>query len=122
MLYLLAQDTPPTNLTFLDVITIPIALTLLGCVIFYAGWWVENRLTKAPWKWIALAPVGYAIYMGICDVSNFRNPFYYSAVTTESVKKMTFAHYGALVLPLLGLAGIILFHFFNHKLDLDQDD
>lgn len=121
MLYPLAQEALPS--TFLDVVTMPIGLTLLGCVIFYAGWWVENRLTKAPWKWIALAPVGYAIYMGYGFLSKFiGDPFYYDAVTTESVKKMTVAHYGALVVPVLGLVGIILFHFFNHKLNIEIDD
>jgi len=121
MLYLMAQDTPD-KLTFLDVVAVPIGLTLLGCLIFYVGWWVENRLTKAPWKWIAILPVGYAIYLGIGYVQNFRDPFYYNLVTAEGAKKMTAAHYGSLIVPVLGLAGIILFHFFNHKLNLNPDE
>jgi len=31
-------------------------------------------------------------------------------------------HYSAVVIPVLGLAGIILFHLFNHKLNLSPDE
>jgi hypothetical protein len=121
MLYLLAQEATPDNM--LDVLALPVGLTLAAWLIFYAGWWVENRLTKAPWKWLAIPPVGYAIYLGVRYVFKFQDPFYRDLVDSAGGgKKMIAAHYGSLVLPVLGLAGIILFHFFNHKLNLTPDE
>ena len=121
MLYLFAQDVPPENLGFLDVLVWPVGLTLVGWFIFYYGWWVENRLTKAPWKWVAVVPVLYAIYMGCDYVGKYNNPLYNSLVAPGG-KKMMIAHYGALIVPAAGLIGIILFHFYNHKLNLVTDD
>ncbi len=120
MLHLLADETIPEGIS--DIIFLPLALTLGACLIFYAGWWVENRLTKAPWKWIALAPVLYALYIGIGWMLRFQEPVYNSLVTTGSAKKMIAAHYGSVIIPILGLIAIVLFHFFNHKLNLDPDE
>ncbi|HWA82459.1 MAG TPA: hypothetical protein VG820_03435 [Fimbriimonadaceae bacterium] len=122
MLYLLAQDTLPTDASIVDILLWPVAVTILAWIIFYAGWWVENRLMKAPWKWLAVLPVAYGIYIGIDDVIKISDPFYRSAVGVGAMKKMIAAHYGALIIPVLGLAGIILFHFFNHKLNLPTDE
>ncbi|HVT12932.1 MAG TPA: hypothetical protein VHE55_11760 [Fimbriimonadaceae bacterium] len=122
MLYLLAQDALPTDVSMVDVLLWPVALTILAWIIFYAGWWVENRLMKAPWKWLAVAPIAYGVWVGIGDVINISDPFYRSAVGVGAMKKMIAAHYGALIIPVIGLAGIILFHFFNHKLNLPTDE
>src|SRR4051794_478128 len=103
MLYLLAQETPPENLGVLDVLLLPVGLTFLGFVIFYAGWFVENRLTKAPWKWIAVAPVAYAIVVGFDTMQKYRDPFYSSLIDSAGGgRKMVFAHYGSFVIPILG--------------------
>lgn len=121
MLDLLAQIAPPENLTYMDVIVWPIATTLLGGVIFYFGWYVENRLTKAPWKWLAFVPLAYGLYIGYGYMTAYMNPFYQAAMPGGG-KKMMVAHYGAFILPLLGVIGVILFHFFNHKLNIHVDE
>lgn len=122
MLYLLAQDATGNELSMLDVLLWPVALTMAAWIIFYFGWWVENRLMKAPWKWVAVLPLLYGIYIGINDVLNINDVFYRANVGVGAMKKMTAAHYGALIVPVIGLAGIILFHFFNHKLNLSTDE
>ena len=119
MLYLLAQDTSTPD-SFLPYLGWPVGLTVLAAVIFYFGWRVENRLMKAPWKWVAFVPLAYALYLGLTLVIAYQDPFYVAKVGEG--KKMAFVHYGALLVPLLGLIGIVLFHFFNHKLNLQIDD
>jgi hypothetical protein len=121
MLYLLAQDAPPESFGFLDVLVWPVGLTLVAWFVFYAGWWMENRSAKAPWKWISILPAAYAIYIGIDYVSKYQDPIYNNLIASGG-RKMMFAHYGALIIPLLGLAGIVLFHFFNHKLNIATAD
>lgn len=121
MLHLLAQEAPPENLSMFDVIVWPIAMTLVGGLIFYFGWWVENRLTKAPWKWLAFIPLGYGLWVGYTYMTNYMNPFYQAAMPGAG-KKMLVAHYAAFIIPLLGVIGVILFHFFNHKLNISVDD
>jgi hypothetical protein len=118
---MLPQDAPPENFTFFDVLVWPVGLTMLALLIFYAGWRIEVKGGKAPWKWLAMAPGLFALYIGILYVSNYQNPLYYSLVVGAG-KKMMYAHYGALIFPLLGVAGIVFFHFFNHKLNLATDD
>lgn len=123
MLYLFAQDTPDPNMGFMNVLLWPTVLTLLGWGIFYGGWWIENRLTKAPWKWLAVIPIVIGAYIGFGFVMDIQNPVYNMYVSSSGgARKMMFAHYGALILPILGLVGLVLFHFYNHKLNLGQDD
>ena len=120
MLHLLAEDNIPNGMS--DVLMIPVGLTILAWLIFYAGWWVENRLTKAPWKWIAVVPALWAMWIGLGWVMAYRDPVYRFDINLAGGKKMMAAHYGALIIPILGLIGIVLFHFFNHKLHLDPDE
>jgi hypothetical protein len=119
MLYL-AQAGRPQSM--LDVLLWPVLLTIAGCGIFYMGWYVENRLTKAPWKWIALLPIGYAMMLGWGYVSDWSEAFYRADVGVGNERKMMAAHYGALIIPILGVIAIVLFHFFNHKLHLSTDE
>lgn len=121
MLYLFAQDATPPD-TMIDVLMWPVMLTLAAWLVFYFGWWIENRFTKAPWKWLALLPIGYALYTGGALALRYQDPFYQSMLVAGGQKKMMAAHYGAFLIPLLGLVGIILFHFFNHKLNLPGED
>lgn len=122
MLYLLAQDVPSTDLGITDVLMWPVAMTLLAWIIFFLGWRVENRLTKAPWKWIALVPLAYGLYVGFIELQNILDPFYRAQVGVGSMKKMIAAHWGGFFIPVIGLLGIVLFHFFNHKLNLPTDE
>ncbi|MFI5384760.1 MAG: hypothetical protein ACHQ50_01450 [Fimbriimonadales bacterium] len=102
----------------------PIILTLVACTIFYAGWWVENRLVKAPWKWVALVPIGYGLWIGWNDYLGrwLGDSVYQSVVSAGAAKRMMAAHWAAFLIPLFGLAAIILFHFFNHKMNLPGED
>src|ERR1051325_2865477 len=123
MFYMLAQDSSANELTMLDVLLWPVAMTMLAWVIFYFGWWVEKKKNvKAPWKWLSLAPVAFGIYVGFDYVRQILDPFYQQLVGVGMMKKMVAAHWGALIIPLIGLAGIVLFHFFNHKLDIVIED
>src|SRR5437870_4583952 len=116
---LLAQDySMPDIESPVDVLMWPVALSILGWLIFYAGWWVQNRLTKAPWKWLAVVPVVIAIFQGYDSLSWYRG----NGAGLIEGKKWIAAFYGSLIIPVLALAGIILFHFFNHKLNLPTDD
>jgi hypothetical protein len=121
-MFLLADDHIPDGMS--DILMWPIGLTLIAWLIFYAGWYVENRLVKAPWKWLAILPIAYAIWSGWNDYLSrwLGDPVYRSAVAVGAAKKMMAAHWGAFFIPFLGLVGIILFHFFNHKLNLPTDD
>lgn len=121
MFNLLAQDAPPDDLSILTIMVWPVAMTLLGGLIFYFGWWYENRMSKAPWKWIAFAPLAYGLLVGWGYMSNIMNPWYQAAIPGIS-RKLVAAHYGAFILPALGVIGVLLFHFFNHKLHIAVDD
>jgi hypothetical protein len=121
MLNLLAQAAPDENISILSVMVWPIAMTLLGGLIFYFGWWYENRMTKAPWKWIAFAPLAYGLFVGWGYMSSIMDPLYQAAMPGLG-RKMVVAHYAAFILPALGAIGVVLFHFFNHKLNIAVDD
>jgi len=122
MLFLLADDNLPDGMS--DVLVFPIGLTLLGCFIYYAGWWVERRSAKSPWKWIGVVPLAYGMWFGWTNFLNrwLENPVYRFAVAQGREKKMMAAHWGSFLIPLFGLTAIVLFHCFNHKLGLEIDD
>lgn len=121
MLHLLAEEQLPQGMS--DVLVLPLVLTLAGLGIFYFGWYVENRLTKAPWKWLALVPVLIGMFIGWSPFSRWAFEVgYQEAVGTGAYKRMLAAHWGAFFIPVLGLVLIILFHFFNQRLNLAPED
>ena len=119
MLYLLSQDSITPD-DFLSVLGWPVLLAVIGCVIFYVAWRVENRLGKAPWKWAAFVPAVIALFIGLMNVIHYSDPFFAADVGTG--KKMMIAYWTSFVFPLLALIGLVLFQFFKHKLYVDPDE
>ena len=104
----------------LEILLLPIGLTLLGLVIFMGGWYVENRATKAPWKWIGVLPVLYGIYAGYSVLHEYTSNSVMQGLLPG--KKWMIGEWAALIVPVLGLVLILIFHFFNHKLNISFDE
>ncbi|HTQ10374.1 MAG TPA: hypothetical protein VMI31_09910 [Fimbriimonadaceae bacterium] len=123
MLNLLAQDNIPDGIS--DVVILPFGLTLIGLVIYFAGWRLGKRMPMiAPWKWFGVAPLACALWIGwFGHLSRWLgSPVYQVLVATGREKKMMAAHWAAFVIPLLGLVAVILLHFYSDRIDLGLDD
>ena len=123
MLNWLAQDNIPDGMS--DVLILPIGLTLVGLVIYFAAWRGGRIWPKlAPWKWLSVIPFAWGMWVGWFDYLGrwLGNPIYQALVATGREKKMTAAHWGAFLMPLLGLAAVILLHFYSEKIDLGLED
>lgn len=122
MLQLLAQSESFPQ-TMVEVLAWPVGLTAAAVLLFYAGIWADQRYKKTPWKWATLIPLLIAVYLGINDFQNFRDPIYNNYVTTlGGTNKMTAAHWGAFVIPFVGLVGVALLYKFSHRLTFNLDD
>jgi len=123
MLNLLAQDSTQ-DFGMMDVLLWPVLLTALGIGIFFFGLWLERKGKRAPWKWAAVVPVLVGAYVGYPYASIlYSDPELYKAQHLAfGEKKLYASHYGALFIPILGLIGLVLLHFFNHKIKLTPED
>lgn len=119
MLYnLFAQEGIPQGP--MEILLMPVGMTILGLAIFMAGWYVQNRLNKAPWKWIGVIPVLYGLYVGWGTLNEWRtNPVLNTMLTG---KKWTGSYWACFVFPLLGLITIACFHFFNSRINRAFDE
>jgi len=123
MLYLLADDNIPDGLS--DVLIWPIALTLGAGIIFYVFWRIQKRREHfPPLKWLAVLPLIAGMWIGWVNYLGrwLGNPIYQALVATGREKKMMAAHWGAFLIPFLGLVAIILFSLYSDRLELGLDD
>lgn len=118
---LLADDIFPTGMS--DVLQVPGGATILALIIFFIGWRLEKGGRKAPWKWIALLPIGYGLYVGWFSYlwPWVSDPIYSQEAGRGMAKRMLAAHWGAFLIPLLALATMILFQVFRDRIEIHQD-
>lgn len=122
MFQLLADEELPQGMS--DILVWPIGLTIAAAVIVYAAWMVERRLNKAPWKWLALVPLVYGVWFGWSHYLSrwLGDTVYHVGAAVGMEKRMLAAHWLSVLLPLFGIAGFFLFHYFGHRLNLPTDD
>jgi hypothetical protein len=117
MLQLLAQENLPEGMS--DIIFVPLVLTVIGVLFFYAGLYVETRRGKAPWKWLALLPIAAGLYIGFGFLYRWMfDTLYHEAVVTGAAKRMFAAHWGGFLIPVLGVIAIVVFQMYGDKLNL----
>lgn len=120
MLQLLADEFPKD---MFEVFLWPLLLTMVGFAIFYAGIWLEARHRRTPWKWAALIPALIALFIGGGYWYRWvSDPIYADVVGMGAVKRMTFAHWFAFLVPLFGLAAALTYNTYKHKLNLNPDE
>lgn len=104
-------DQAPEN--FAEPLILPGILLVIGLIIYGIGYYLEVNTKKAPWKTMgAIIPMAIGAFMGIGPVKYINDPFYRS---TAEGSKMLLSHWGALVLPLLGILGVLLVNLIQKK-------
>lgn len=98
--------------SWLEVLFLPVFFAIVGTVIWIAGRKAEIRDNAKPWKWAAAAPFFLAVCTGWGPFMRIRDTFYRAALEGYG-KKMELAHYGALLLPLLCVAGLGAWEWFE---------
>jgi hypothetical protein len=84
----------------------PGLLALIGVAIYSIFKVLENKAKKNdPRKWIGAAPLLLGLILGWSPFSLIRDKFYYESIKFHG-DKMIWAHYGAFIVPILGLVGI----------------
>jgi len=104
------SDYPPT--TILDVLLWPGIWFALAAVICYFAYKFEWDGKKAPWKWAALVPLLVGLIIGFSAVSLLREPNYDGLGIG---KKVTYALWASIALPLLGIAGFAFWQYWSKK-------
>jgi hypothetical protein len=121
MLNLLADESLPEGMS--DILILPLMLTLIGFLLFYAGAYVEAKRGKAVWKWIGVLPIAVSLVIGFQYLYRWLSDSVYAeAVSTGAAKKMVAAHWGAFIIPLIGLGAVALVHFYGDKLNLTPSE
>ncbi|MCB8933446.1 MAG: hypothetical protein M9921_00720 [Fimbriimonadaceae bacterium] len=97
-----------TQLSLLDVLLWPVAAAILGALIWILGNRYEEDDGSPLVKWIAVAPVGFALVKGFSLVLRVMGNSVDAVIYRDAIggRKMLFAHYAAFVIPLLVAIGI----------------
>lgn len=109
--FLLATDLPGID-DYWRPVALPSVLTLLGAILF---WVLKSRRAKglsAPTKWLGVAPMVVGAILGLGPFNNIRDPFYNSSVRILG-DKTVWGHYGAFVIPVLGIVTLGLWHLLD---------
>jgi hypothetical protein len=96
----------------LEVLIWPLLCTILGIVVWYVGLRIEFNTEKAFAKWLAMIPLGIGAFLGVNAVSRAMD-FGYQEILD---RKMTlYAHYVALAMPVLAIAAIIVWNWYQKR-------
>lgn len=98
--------------TWHEPLYVPVLFSLVGIGIFAAGKAQENREMKVRnWKWAAFFPLAIALYSGITTANCMRDYFYWSTMMEFAAKKYGVSHFGALLVPIFSIAGILFWQW-----------
>lgn len=106
-------DTVPSS--WYDPLLLPVLLTIVGAIVYLFGRNAEFKM-QSKWKWWALAPFLLGLWTGFGPASYLSDPVYRAAVD-EYGKKMLFAHYGAFIVPFVGVLVAVGWHLLDRKLE-----
>lgn len=96
-----------------DVLLLPFFLSGIGVVIYAMGRNAEFKML-GHWKWWCMAPMTLAVLLGFRPMS-YLFDVVYRASAEEYGRKMIFAHYGALGVPLACIVGVVAWHFMDRR-------
>jgi hypothetical protein len=100
--------------TWYEVLLMPLFFATIGIIIWLAGRNAELKDNAKPWKWAAVLPFFLALSAGWGPFFSLRDSFY-RAYLEPFGKKMEIAHYAAFLLPLLAIAALAGWEFWDHK-------
>ena len=103
-------DAPPSNP--LMMLIIPAVLVLVSLLIWYLAYRVEENDKKATWKWIAVLPLAFALYIGFRDIRMVFSSDY-ALISDTLGRKTRFCLYGAGGLPVIGLIAMVGLSMFQ---------
>ena len=106
--------------TWYEVLLLPIFFAVIGAIIWIAGRNAELKAQAKPWKWAAALPFLIALLAGWGPFIRLRDSFYEAAIHPFG-KKMEMAHYAAFLLPVLCMAALAGWEFWDHKRAHEHD-
>jgi hypothetical protein len=110
-LFFLAQNIPQS---FAEVLIVPVILTFAGIFIYALGWNQERQGKRAPWKWAGMLPLLLGVWLGLRDYQFVQSTFVKLALKGQ--KKVYYAHYVSLFLPLLTAVGLVAWNFVDRAM------
>jgi hypothetical protein len=106
--------------SWVSVAGLPIFLTLVAVAIWIAGRTAELKHGAGPYKWAAALPLFIALVLGWSPFMRMRDFIYRLAIQPFGTK-MSVAHYAAFMLPILCIAALVGFEYWDRKRHLPQD-
>lgn len=88
-------ENPPTS--SIDILLVPAILIFFGVLIWFAAFNRVRLGEKAPWKWAAMLPLGFATFCGLMWTLRLRDPLYVQGIIGSRIVS---AHWLALFVPL----------------------
>jgi hypothetical protein len=112
--------TAPTG--WLDIIVLPAILVFFGLLWWFVSLNAERQSGRTTfWKWVALLPLGFALFVGIRYMWYMYNPdtgFLYvrSMMVGDRMNRRTYySHFVSLAMPILAIAGVFLTSRFERR-------
>jgi len=93
--------------------------SVVGAIIYIAGRNAEIRDNAKPWKWWGALPMALALMAGWRPFMSVRDGFYQAAIEPNG-KKMLYAHYGAFLVPVLVIIGLVAWQIMDTKRRADE--
>ena len=104
--------------SLLDLMIVPLLALFFGVLMRFVGW-NRHRMGKksAAWNVLAVVVLGLGVYAGAKTVWNLYDPEL-GSLYRETIwqRRILYAHYAALALPMLALIGVLLWNLFERKL------
>lgn len=100
----------------MEVILMPVALTLLGIGLWWIGMIVETKFEQKWVKWLGVVPIALALFFGISTFSKLSDPVYRSMIETEGGKTVP-GHWIALLVPIIGAGVLVAWYYVYSKRD-----
>jgi len=92
-------------------------LTFFGVLVVWMAWMAEKNGKNAPWKWVGVVILVIAMWFGYVNYfshmvgASTEDKLYRD--TIPPIRRYTWSHYGAFVLPALAFLGSIILQFLK---------
>jgi 4-amino-4-deoxy-L-arabinose transferase-like glycosyltransferase len=108
---LVLSQTAPQDM--MEIVPIPLLCFIIGLAVWSFALSYEKKTEKGIYKWLAFVPLGIGLIYGAMLVANLSDYLYIRMLPS---KKVIYSHYFALILPILGIAFLLIAHFrAEHK-------
>jgi hypothetical protein len=103
-----------------SVAAFPILLTLIAVGVWIVGRTAELKHGAKPWKWAAAFPMFLALILGWSPFMRMSDFIYRLAIEPYGTK-MRMAHYMAFMLPVICVAALAGYEYWDRKRSLPED-